>query len=496
MVKFKAKHDGESVGMVGVKSLLARIAPQPDTQADTMVTGVAFRADEVREGDVFFCVQGAVHDGHDFAQAARAKGAAALVVEREIPAIDMPQYVVPSTRVALGHAAAEFWGRPSESMQVFGVTGTNGKTTTTYVLDSILRAAGHTTGIIGTVETRIGNDRVPSSRTTPESSEVQALLARMRDTGVTAVSMEVSSHAIDLHRVDAVVFAAVGFTNLTQDHLDYHHTLSAYAAVKKRLFTDFAVSARVIDTDDEFGATMAEEFGDAITVGRRAGVTVRAADERPSADGTHFDLVNGAERVAVRLPLAGGYNVNNALMAAGCALSAGIPLETVVSGLETAPQVPGRLERIDEGQPFSVLVDYAHTPDSLEKASAAVKLVTDGRTIVVFGCGGDRDPSKRPLMGAAAARHADLIIITSDNPRSEDPVAIIAQIEPGLSTSGVSYEIEVDRHAAILRALELAEPGDSVLVAGKGHEDYQIFADKTVHFDDREVAREGLRVRC
>ena len=496
MIESQAVHDGESVGMVGVKSLLAQIAPQPDAVADTMVTGVAFRADEVCEGDVFFCVRGKVHDGHGFADAALARGAAALVVERELLGLQIPQYVVPDTRLALGYAAAEFWGRPSESMQVFGVTGTNGKTTTTYVLDSILRAAGHTTGIIGTVETRIGNERVPATRTTPESSEVQALLARMRDAGVTAVSMEVSSHAIDLHRVDAVAFAAVGFTNLTQDHLDYHETISQYAAVKKRLFTDFSVSARVIDTDDEFGAGMAKEFTDAITVGRRDGVTVRASEESPSPDGTCFILVTGAEQMPVRLPLSGGYNVNNALMAAGCALSSGIPLTTVVAGLEAAPQVPGRLERIDEGQRFAVLVDYAHTPDSLDKASAAVKRITSGRTIVVFGCGGDRDPSKRPLMAAAAARHADLAIITSDNPRSEDPASIISQIEPGLAGTAASYEIVLDRQRAILRALELAQPGDSVLIAGKGHENYQIFADKTIHFDDREVAREGLRSRC
>ncbi len=496
MVESRVVHDGKSVGMVGVKALLARCAPQPELVADTVVTGVAFRADEVREGDVFFCVRGTVHDGHDFAEAARTQGAAALVVEHVLPDLDIPQYVVSDTRMALGHAAAEFWGRPSESMQVFGITGTNGKTTTTYVLDSILRAAGHITGIIGTVETRIGDDRVASTRTTPESSEVQALLARMRDAGVTAVSMEVSSHAIDLHRVDAVAFAAVGFTNLTQDHLDYHHTLSEYAAVKKRLFTDFSVCARVIDTDDEFGVVMADEFTDAVTVGRRGDATVRAADEYPSAEGTSFDLVTAAERIRIRLPLAGGYNVNNALMAAGCALSNGIPLSTIVSGLEAAPQVPGRLERIDEGQQFSVLVDYAHTPDSLEKATAAVRSVTTGRTIVVFGCGGDRDPSKRPLMGVAAASGADHVIITSDNPRSEDPASIIAQIESGLVTTAVSYEVEVDRERAIIRALELAQPGDSVLIAGKGHENYQIFADHTVHFDDRETAREGLKSRC
>jgi len=496
MVKSQAERDGESVGMIGVKSLLAHIAPQPESLADTLVTGVAFRADEVCDGDVFFCVSGAVHDGHDFAGDAVARGAVALVVERTLPDVDVAQYVVPSTRVALGHAAAEFWGRPSESMLVFGITGTNGKTTTTYVLDSILRAAGHCTGIIGTVETRIGSDRVTATRTTPESSEVQALLARMRDAGVTAVSMEVSSHAIDLHRVDAVAFAAVGFTNLTQDHLDYHRTLAEYAQVKKRLFTDFSASARVIDVDDPFGGSMATEFSDAITVGRSERATVRATDERPAAEGTRFTLVTHDESVPVHLPLAGGYNVSNALMAAGCALSAGIPLVTVVDGLEAAPQVPGRLERIDEGQPFAVLVDYAHTPDSLEKATAAVSRVTSGRTIVVFGCGGDRDPSKRPLMGAAATEHADIVIVTSDNPRSEDPASIISQIEPGLAGGAARYEVEVDRRRAILRALALAEPGDSVLIAGKGHEDYQVFADATVHFDDREVAREGLSARC
>jgi len=240
---------------------------------------------------------------------------------------------------------------------------------------------------------------------------------------------------------------------------------------------------------------MAEEFADAVTVGRGSGVVLRAIEERPSAGGTQFVLITPAEQVTVHLPLAGAYNVNNALMAAGCALSAGIPLATVVLGLEAAPQVPGRLERIDEGQPFSVLVDYAHTPDSLEKATAAVKRVTTGRTIVVFGCGGDRDPSKRPLMGAAAAVHADLVIVTSDNPRSEDPASIIAQIELGLGTTA-SYEVEVDRGRAITRALALAQPGDSVLIAGKGHEDYQIFADETIHFDDREVARAGLSARC
>jgi UDP-N-acetylmuramoyl-L-alanyl-D-glutamate--2,6-diaminopimelate ligase len=381
-------------------------------------------------------------------------------------------------------------------VRVFGITGTNGKTTTTYLLDSILRAAGEKTGVIGTVETRIGDTTVPATRTTPESSDLQALLGTMRDSGVTAVSMEVSSHAIDLHRVDGVHFAAVGITNLTQDHLDYHHTLAEYASVKRRLFTDFSVGGRVIDIDDPFGAQLAEELDDVLTVGRGARAAIRAEHEVRSAEGTEFTLVTPEASARLLFPLAGAYNVSNALMAAGCALAAGIPLDVVVAGLEAAPQVPGRLERVDAGQPFAVLVDYAHTPDSLEKAIQAVQKVTTGRTIVVFGCGGDRDPAKRPLMGAAAGTYADIAIITSDNPRSEDPLSIISQVEPGLAGTPARYEVEPDRRRAIARAVAIALPEDSVLIAGKGHEDYQIFADKTVHFDDREVAREELDTRC
>jgi UDP-N-acetylmuramoyl-L-alanyl-D-glutamate--2,6-diaminopimelate ligase len=305
----------------------------------------------------------------------------------------------------------------------------------------------------------------------------------------------VSSHAIDLHRVDAVCFAAVAFTNLTQDHLDYHHTIEEYASVKRRLFTDFDAGARIANIDDPYGALVAEEAPDVLTVGRVLNAMVRAEDERPSTTGTAFTLVTPQGSANVDFPLAGAYNVSNALVAAGCTLAIGIPLETVVAGLESAPQVPGRLERVECGQSFSVIVDYAHTPDSLEKALVAVKAVTPGRVIVVFGCGGDRDPDKRPLMGAAAAAHADMTIITSDNPRSEDPVGIILQVEDGARGSSASYEVEVDRQRAIGRAIRLAEPGDTVLIAGKGHEDYQIFADRTIHFDDREVAREELAAR-
>lgn len=463
---------------------------------DVAVSGVAYRSDKVRPGDAFFCIPGFSADGHDFAADAIERGAAALVVQRLLPGMRIPQFVVDDTRIALALASSRFEGDPSGSLKLVGITGTNGKTTTTYLLDAIMREAGMTTGMIGTVETRVAGERLASSRTTPESSDLERLLARMRDAGVDGVSMEVSSHAIDLHRVDGVRFAACGFTNLTQDHLDYHHTIEEYASVKRRLFTDFACAARVVNIDDACGGELARELDDVITVGRHRTAQVRAENEALESDGAHFVLATPEGTAMVNLPLAGAYNVSNALVAAGCALAVGIPFDAVVRGLEAAPQVPGRLERIDEGQPFSVIVDYAHTPDSLEKAIRAVHDVTSGRVIAVFGCGGDRDPEKRPLMGAAVGANADFAIITSDNPRSEDPIGIILQVEDGVRGTALEYEVEVDRRRAIARAIRLAEPGDAVLIAGKGHEDYQIFADRTVHFDDREVAREELALRC
>lgn len=470
--------------------LLADVGVTPAGSANVAVSGISYRSDRVVEGDAFFCVPGFTVDGHQFAGEAAGKGAVALVVERALD-VDVPQFIVDDVRVALAYAAARFWGRPSESMDVAGITGTNGKTTTTYLLDSVFRAAGKTTGIIGTVETRVGDERRNAGRTTPEAAEVQALFAEMLELGVDACSMEVSSHAIDLHRVDAMRFAVAAFTNLTQDHLDYHHTLEEYFSVKRRLFTDLDCEARVINIDDSYGLNLAQELGAVLTVGRSKEAHVRSVNEVMRASGTAFTLKTPAGDARVDLPLAGAFNVSNALVAAGCGLTLGISLEDIVVGLESAPQVPGRLERVECGQHFSVVVDYAHTPDSLVKAIAAVRDVTPGRVIVVFGCGGDRDPDKRPVMGRAAAA-ADHAIVTSDNPRSEDPVGIILQIEDGLRESGASYDVEVDRRNAISEALNAAHDGDTVLIAGKGHEDYQIFADHTVHFDDREVAREVL----
>ncbi len=491
MLESLDREAGEHVSDLTIMQLLEGSNARPVDVDDVAVGGVAYRSDHVSAGDAFFCVRGFAHDGHTFGAEAVKRGAAALVVEHPLD-VSIPQFVVADTRAALARAASVAAGHPSRVMDVVGITGTNGKTTTTYLVDAVLRAAGRTTGMIGTVESRIADESRPAARTTPESVDLQSLLVQMRDAGVSACSMEVSSHAIDLHRVDGVRFSVAAFTNLTQDHLDYHHTLEEYFSVKKRLFTEHDVAHRVVNVDDPLGAQLAQELSDVLRVGTAPEADVRASDITLSASGAVFLLQTPAGSRTVRLPLAGAYNVSNALVAAGCALSLGIELDTVVAGLESAPQVPGRLERIECGQPFAVVVDYAHTPDSLEKAAKAVAAVAEGRTIVVFGCGGDRDPDKRPLMGAAAAHSADFVIVTSDNPRSEDPVGIVLQIEDGLRDAATGYVVEIDRRRAIERAIGLAKPGDAVLIAGKGHEDYQIFADRTVHFDDREVAREVL----
>jgi len=478
-----------------LSELLAGVPASGPVGLATPVTGVAYASGSVRPGDAFFCISGFRHDGHAFAAEAVERGAAVVVATREVPGLASPLVVVGDTREALAVASSRLFGEPSQRLEVAGITGTNGKTTTTYLLDSILRTSGRVTGVIGTIETRLGAERLPASRTTPESRDLQELLARMADAGVSAVSMEVSSHAIDLHRVDAVHFGVAAFTNLSQDHLDYHATLEEYFSVKARLLEAVGEGRRVVNVDDAHGLRLAEQIPVVWTVGTSAGATVRADDLVPGPLGTVFDLVTPAGSAHVALPLAGDFNVSNALVAAGCALALGVDLETVARGLTDAPQVPGRLERIEAGQDFTVLVDYAHTPDGLAKTITAVRTITPGRVITVFGCGGDRDPDKRPLMGRAAGELSDIAVLTSDNPRTEDPVGIIMQVQDGLASTASEHHVEIDRRAAIALALRLARTGDAVLIAGKGHEDYQVFSDRTVHFDDREVAREELSAR-
>ena len=460
--------------------------------AATQVREVGFDSHRVVTGSLFFCVPGANVDGHAFADDARRGGAAALVVERWLEPIDLPQILVPSVRTAMGPMSAAVFGHPAEAMTMAGVTGTNGKTTTTYLLESIFEAAGKRSGVVGTTGARVAGAPVPLDRTTPEAPDLHRLLARMRDAGVRAVAMEVSSHALEQHRVSGVVFDAAIFTNLSQDHLDYHPSMEAYFAAKARLFTPAHADRGVINADDPYGLRLLE----AATIPMSSFAIEHEADlqaEAVSVDvgGTSFE----AGGLAVRTQLRGGFNVANCLGALAAARVLGMDDAVAVQGIGAVHGVPGRLEPIEAGQNFLVMVDYAHTPDSILSVLKAARPLTSGRLIVVFGCGGDRDHAKRPLMGSAATANADLTIITSDNPRSEDPLAIIAAIEPGAREGGGPFAVEPDRRAAIERAIGEARDGDVVVIAGKGHEPYQEVGDATIAFDDRDVARATLLAR-
>ena len=408
-------------------------------------------------GALFCCIRGSVTDGHRHAAAAVAAGAAAVLVEEWLP-LDVPQARVASVRAVLGPLAARFHGEPSFAMRVLGVTGTNGKTTTTYLLEAIARAAGDETGVVGTVNTRIGDRVLPSPHTTPEATELQRSLALMRDADVATVAMEVSSHALEQHRVDGTHFATTCFTNLTHDHLDYHGSVDAYFESKARLFAPVFTSRAAVHIGDPYGVRLARRALERGVVVTKYAIDDRAADVRAERvelgpRGTSFDLVACRGRTArVRTPLVGAFNVVNALAAASTALLAGFELDAIVAGLARGAVVPGRMERVDAGQDFTLFVDYAHTPAALEAALAAARVATGpgGRVLVVFGCGGDRDRTKRPLMGEIAARAADVAIVTSDNPRSEDPAAIVDEIFAGVPR-GAGAERVLDRRAPASR---------------------------------------------
>ncbi len=433
----------------------------------------------VADGALFCCVRGSRVDGHDLAAAAVQQGAAALVVDHVLP-LDVPQLVVDDVRAALGPVAAAFWGHPSRHLTVVGVTGTAGKTTITHLLASILAADGRPCGIIGTLR---------GARTTPEAPELQALLADHRRRGDTAVAMEVSSHGLELGRVDATRFAVAVFTNLSQDHLDFHGTMDDYFAAKARLFSPVFTDRAVICADDAWGRRLLATVGGRGDVETIAYRLDDAADLRLSPGGAAF-WWRGHE---VRLQLAGRFNVRNAVGAATAAAVLGIAPAVIARGLAATAPVPGRFEAVDAGQSFTVIVDYSHKPDALEQALASGReLVTgDGELTVVFGAGGDRDSEKRPVMGEVAARLADQVLLTSDNPRSEDPLAIIADIRGGIP-AGVAVRTEPDRRRAIELAVASARPGGVVVVAGKGHETTQLIGDRARPFDDRVVAREAL----
>lgn len=441
-------------------------------RAPVEVRDLAYDARAVAPGSLFFCVPGAVADGHDFAPEAVGRGAVALVVERPL-GVGVPEVVVPSSRAAMAQVADEFFDRPTEELQVAGVTGTNGKTTTTFLLYAILAAAGRRPGLIGTIEARVGGERRGVKRTTPEAIDLQRIFREMLDAGDRSVAMEASSHASALHRLDRVRFAALVFTNLSHEHLDFHADMEDYFQAKRRLFMVGHPPA-AINVGDDYGARLAAELPDALTFGLAG-----AAELGPAA----LDEID--------LKLRGRFNAENALAAFAAARLLGIEDDAIARGLESVRGVPGRFEAIDEGQPFEVIVDYAHKPHALETLLRTVReLAPSGRVICVFGCGGDRDREKRPQMGKLASDLADVVIVTNDNPRSEEPQGIIDQIVAGAVGD---VEVEPDRARAIGQAIELARDGDVVLIAGKGAEQGQEFADRTVPFDDRETAREALR---
>jgi UDP-N-acetylmuramoyl-L-alanyl-D-glutamate--2,6-diaminopimelate ligase len=504
----------------GLTQLAARLsaagalaAPAPgEGRADAataVITGITHDSRQVLPGDLYAALPGARAHGADFAaQAASAGAVAALTDAAGAPAVEaagLTALVADDPRARLGDVASWIYGDPSRRLLLLGVTGTNGKTTTAYLLEAGLRAAGHVTGLIGTVETRVGRDTIPSARTTPEAPDLQALLAVMAERGATAAAMEVSSHALALGRVAGTSFAGAAFTNLTQDHLDFHGTLESYFAAKRSLFTGEALGgagapkALAANADDAFGGRLVAEIaGCRGFAASGAPADWRARDVRALPDGGSSFAALGPDgaRVEVEIQLPGAFNVANALGALALLAEAGVPLEAAAAGIGALDGVPGRMQRVTVGQPFLALVDYAHTPDAVDSLLAALRPLTDGAVIAVLGCGGDRDRGKRPLMGAAVARGADVAVLTSDNPRSEDPLEILAAMRAGADgvPPGERGEVvaEPDRAAAIALAVRRARPGDVVVVAGKGHERGQERDGVVTPFDDREQLRTAL----
>ncbi len=466
------------------------------------VRGITADSRRVAPGDCFVAVPGFKQDARRFVPDALARGAALVVTEGEpVPGVTAPQIVVPSARRALAALAGAWYGHPSRGLTLVGITGTNGKTTTSYLVDALLKAGGAATGVIGTIGYVVGSEVRQASQTTPEALDIEEMLAAMQAQHVRGVAMEVSSHALALCRVDGLAFDVAVFTNLTQDHLDFHGTLDEYRRAKRRLFELLARSPKrrrtaVVNADDPSGPAMVEGLDvEVLTFGLRADARVRAADYASALDGIRMSALTPAGPVEIRSPLIGEHNVMNLLGALATGLALGQAPGAVAQALGGVGAVPGRFEQVRAGQPFLVVVDYAHTPDALERVLATARKITSGRLGVVFGCGGDRDRGKRPLMGGIAARLSDRMWVTSDNPRSEDPEAIIDDVLAGVPAGAATRERHAriaDRRSAIHAALRWAGPGDTVVLAGKGHESYQIVGADVLPFDDREVARRIL----
>jgi UDP-N-acetylmuramoyl-L-alanyl-D-glutamate--2,6-diaminopimelate ligase len=488
------------------EGLSASSGARGDAIEPVEIASLAYDSRAVGPGTLFFCVRGFTTDGHEFAPAAVAGGAAALVVERPL-GLGVPEVRVASARAAMAPIAARFYGHPGRELQMIGVTGTNGKTTTAYLMRALLEGAGRRCGLLGTVKSVIGGRELEVVRTTPEALDLQADLRAMLDGGDQACAMEVSSHALELHRTDAIPFAAAVFTNLTQDHLDFHPTMEDYFLAKRRLFLPDggpAPAVSAINAADPFGRRLLDDLPHATSFAVEGEADYSAWDLRCGFDGCSFTLRTPAGDRRLELPMPGHFNVANALGALAAVHQLGYELDGLSRTLAGGVRVPGRFEPVDEGQEFAVLVDYAHTPDSLENVLGAARELAGrgegaGRVICAFGAGGDRDRGKRPLMGAIAARGADVAIITSDNPRSEDPGAIIAEILAGAEAEvgrRARVAAETDRRAAIGAAVESARAGDVVVIAGKGHEQGQEFANgRKLPFDDVTVAREALIAR-
>jgi len=476
---------------------------------DTEIFDIQYDSRTVRRGSLFVAIKGKNTDGNRFVPDVISRGAIAIVTDSPSPytlslmergGLRVAVIQVPNAREALARIAAAFYGEPASKLKLVGITGTNGKTTTSFLVESILREAGLNPGVIGTINYRYAGKVLPAPNTTPESLDLQRLLKEMVDSGVNAVVMEVSSHALSQDRVAGLIFDAGVFTNLTQDHLDYHGTMEAYFEAKARLFTDFIDEGRaaVINMDDPKGEDLSKRavgrvmgygvkgIGIGIGIGRETNMYPK--DIKLGVEGIEGTLVTPSGDIKVKSSLVGEFNLYNILAAVGAGVGLGLSVEAIEKGISDLKNVPGRLERVDSGQPFTILVDYAHTPDALERVLATLRELTDKRIITVFGCGGDRDRGKRPIMGRIATEYSDVVIVTSDNPRTEDPMGIIEDIKAGIT----GVRVIPDRREAIREAIREANEGDVVLLAGKGHEDYQIIGKEKIHFDDREEARKAV----
>lgn len=484
-------------------------AAPPGPAGDIEIGGIRVDSRSVRPGDLFVAVAGTRADGHDFLREAARAGAAAALVEREVPSPPLPVVRVPSTAAALPKAAVAFFGDPSAGLRVAGITGTNGKTTTTYLLEGILGSAGRIPAVIGTVDYRVGGARLRRGLTTPFPHEIQEVMAESLARGATDVLMEVSSHSAAQGRIEGVRFDIGVFTNLTRDHLDFHGDMESYFSAKARFFREYLPSGGkktgiAVNADDPYGERLAREFPSAVTFGFSRGRDIHPEEMEMTWGGTRLLLATPAGAVSLRSKLIGAHNVSNIMAAVACAFLLSVGPDAVEAGIRAVDTVPGRLEAIPNERGVHIFVDYAHTPDGVDRVLSTLRGLSEGRLITVFGCGGNRDRGKRPEMGRMAALRSDIAVVTSDNPRNEDPREILADIVPGLASEGFMeafgptdwrsgfYRVEADRKAAIALALSLAEPGDTVAIVGKGHEDVQIIGDRRMPFDDRIAVRDLL----